>query len=410
MFTRIYKIIFLNLILSFCLGVAVAANLTHIIIIDGGSTSSKLYLFSYDKGRSYPELFLQKKITKKPPVTDASVVAQPQVYFNALLRDLMAAYPLSAEQRAQTPIYFMATAGVRSLPVAQQKEVIKKVRIGLIASMQKQGYKIPTHVENNMRIISGSEEGLFGWLATQYWSGALKQNPLTPNNTTAILEMGGSSTQIAFLSAIMPHEHGQPYTQAGEVYHPYVYSYANFGTNASISAMMDLFKQQGGDFGACFPPNSNYPLTSSIVRGTGDFAKCAEFIKAAIYTKEICTDCSKMGVYQPAFPVERAILTSGYVFAFNVLDLAHQWVALERVAQSGHTFCAKPWEQLKAEYPNEAPNYLITYCFNAAWMDSLFHGYGLSDGAQLLATDAINNVRDSTDWATGAVWYLLNEQ
>jgi len=399
-------IILLVSLCSFLAAPVQAADPNYLIIIDGGSTSSKLYLFSNAGKLRNPELTLHTKTSKTPPVTDPSFAADPKAYFDGLFTALAAAYPIAEEYRTKIPVYFFATAGLRSLPLEEQERIITLVRDGLTASIHAQGYLAPQDSVKEMRVISGGEEGLFAWLSTQYWNEALEQILLTARKTEAVLEMGGSSTQVAFLPNLKPKEYAHAYQHKVRTYYPYVYSYADYGNEVGMKRMLAYFEQQAGDFAACFPVGMPYPLTNPILYGAGDFKACAAYVREFMYEDKPCKDCTAMGVYQPPMRQQRAILTSGYVYTFNVFGIARKWVTLKDIEQSGQAYCAKPWKDVQAEFPTESPEYLATYCFNGAWMDSLLKGYGLTQQAELLATDTINGVKNSTDWATGAAWSI----
>lgn len=57
-----------------------------------------------------------------------------------------------------------------------------------------------------IRVISGGEEGAFGWLAVQYLAKRLKGMENSGKGLLGVLELGGASTQITFPSqdAVLP--------------------------------------------------------------------------------------------------------------------------------------------------------------------------------------------------------------
>lgn len=388
-----------------------ADNKNYVILLDGGSTSTKAYLFSYslDDESHYPQLSLHTKISEKIPVTDTRFAQDPKAYFDRLLNTLTQQFPLNEEERLHTPIYFYATAGVRSLSPEAQLALIERVQSGLSQAANQLQYLITPPISDSVRIISGQEEGLFGWLSTQYWQGNLKEPTLSPHNTEMIFEMGGSSTQIAFLGSTIPEQFAASYKHQGIEYHPYIYSYAGLGTNEAMAMMLRNFQSSSNDFPACFPHGVSYPLANPILAGEGDFYRCKNEIQKAIYV-QAAPNQSRMGVYQPALETNHAILTSGYVYGFNVLGIAHRRIALKNLGIAGAQFCSKNWDTLKAENPGESAEYLVTYCFNAALFDTVLRGYGLTDESEVTATDKIDSIKDSTDWASGAVWNILQMQ
>ena len=406
-----FRFIFITII-GLCFSLASVAAPEHIIVMDGGSTSTRAFLFSYEETPlaqdDYPALTLHTKVSYKLPVTDPVFSNDPVAYFDTVFASLNDQYALTSEQRAQTPVYFMATAGVRGLPEEEQDTLINSIQDSLDISAQAQGYYIEQPLTQSVRVISGSEEGLYAWLSTQYWNDLLKQPTLTGNNTEPVMEMGGSSTQIGFLPNKAPTEHGFPYQHNDIEYLPYIYSYANFGNEARLATLYALYQNNKiPDFPACFPVDAPYPLTDPQLIGEGDFQRCQAAVQKATYVANPCENCSKMGVYQPRIVTDRATLTSGYFYTFNILGLSRQRINLAKLEKPATNFCATDWETLKKKHPTETESILLEYCFYAAWHDTVLRGYGFDGGSMVLATETINGVKDGADWATGATWVIL---
>lgn len=162
-------------------------------------------------------------------------------YLAPLLSHALASIPPSLH--AQTPVYLLATAGMRLLPQTHSDRIIQ-----LTCDILREDY--PFRVEDalpgegggpcggSVRIISGEEEGLWGWVAVNYLmdgfggpdgtidpsssstaaslsepassdgdsgraspdaSGSFDDHPFSSQaNTLGFLDMGGASTQIAF--------------------------------------------------------------------------------------------------------------------------------------------------------------------------------------------------------------------
>lgn len=143
------------------------------------------------------------------------------------------------DQLSQTPIYLLATAGMRLLPKSSRKEilrstcsfiknqtsfkVVEKVISDKASVSTSKGD--PSEVEEDesgcgesVRVISGEEEGLLGWISINYlmdgfqFQSSVKDgiSSSTSNekgkgkgkgkhdHTFGFLDMGGASTQIAF--------------------------------------------------------------------------------------------------------------------------------------------------------------------------------------------------------------------
>ena len=66
------------------------------------------------------------------------------------------------ERHKETPLYILATAGMRLLPKDAQETILKNLRTGITS---RYAFAFP---EANMEIISGRQEGIYQWLAINY--------------------------------------------------------------------------------------------------------------------------------------------------------------------------------------------------------------------------------------------------
>jgi Golgi apyrase len=100
---------------------------------------------------------------------------------------------------SETPLFLLATAGMRLLSPEQQAAVLQTTcnflrfhsdfRIDSPSSVGPCG--------SSVRIITGEEEGLFGWIAVNYLMDGFGPSN-SDRSTYGFLDMGGASTQIAF--------------------------------------------------------------------------------------------------------------------------------------------------------------------------------------------------------------------
>ncbi|CRK27583.1 hypothetical protein BN1723_013986 [Verticillium longisporum] len=117
-------------------------------------------------------------------------------HLKALVELALAEVP--ASKVAETPIYLMATAGMRLLPKTKQQELLQSMCTYLRDNTD---FSLPD-CNTNIQVISGETEGLYGWLGTNYLLGGFDE----PQNhqhgqghhTYGFLDMGGASAQIAF--------------------------------------------------------------------------------------------------------------------------------------------------------------------------------------------------------------------
>ena len=100
-----------------------------------------------------------------------------------------------SEKQPDTEVYLFATAGMRLLTLEQQKEILDEI----YNYMRKNYYFKMKDRETNIRVITGEEEGLFGWISTNYLEhGFTVDADTNERQTYNFVDMGGASTQIAF--------------------------------------------------------------------------------------------------------------------------------------------------------------------------------------------------------------------
>lgn len=141
----------------------------HLVVLDAGSTGTRVHVFAYavDPRSSYAQLQLPEPKLKVEP--GLSSYAADAAGAGSSLQPLLefAGQHVPVQQQAQTPVYLMATAGLRLLPSTAADPIIEQCRSKLLAS--KFLFK-PEWAS----IISGTSEGLYAWVAANYAAGHLQ--------------------------------------------------------------------------------------------------------------------------------------------------------------------------------------------------------------------------------------------
>lgn len=139
------------------------------MVLDAGSTGTRVHVFQYaaDSGSSYAAFTLPEPKLKVQP--GLSAFADDAAGAAASLQPLLqfAAQHIPASQLPQTPVYLMATAGLRLLPAAAAEDILFECRKALIAS---DFLFDPDWAQT----ISGTYEGLYAWVAANYAAGHLQ--------------------------------------------------------------------------------------------------------------------------------------------------------------------------------------------------------------------------------------------
>ncbi|GAA5948838.1 hypothetical protein JCM21900_003445 [Sporobolomyces salmonicolor] len=425
------------------------------VVIDAGSSGSRVQVYSWIE----PELAKQQRKAKglsadvlsrvekgveegdgwhlkvEPGISTFGDRAEGVAEYLKPLVDF-AASVIPAEQLPSTPIYLLATAGMRLLPSSQQSAVLNAA-----CSYIQSSYSFHlTSCADQVRIISGEEEGLYGWIAVNYLMDGFDKHEHTAegerrkhSSTYGFLDMGGASTQIAFEPSDTEQvRHADNLLEVKlrllsgkDVRHPvFVTTWLGFGTNqarnryvdqeirAHLRASDDAHKHflPGNPEGLgterpviliddpCLPKSlmlSEARHAGYTLKGTGDFASCVQRTGSLLNKEVECIDqpCLFNGVHVPPidFNVNHFIGISEYWYSTQDVwgpangagKAVYDYVEFEKNAIE---FCGKEWDDIMRDYkegsgrwrPSVELSRLETQCFKAAWIVNILHeGIGI---------------------------------
>jgi Golgi apyrase len=255
-----------------------------------------------------------------------------------------------------------------------------------------------------VQIISGEEEGMWGWVAVNYLmdgfghaprsdSELLPLAPLTDppagsssdsptlvdvkhhSPTFGFLDMGGASTQLAFSPTDSELERsGYPRDNLRQVslrllsgedvsWSVFVASWLGFGTNKVRDRYVEtrLEGEQDTIEDPCLPVGLRKKSSSGpTFVGTGDFSTCLSMLHPLLLHSEPCPTphCLFAGLPTPHIDFAREdqrgfIGVSEYWYtAQQVLGLGGVWDWAEWERGMGE-FCARDWDDVKAEMERE---------------------------------------------------------
>ncbi|KAJ7073963.1 nucleoside-diphosphatase [Mycena amicta] len=337
----------------------------------------------------------------------------------------------------ETPLFLLATAGMRLLPSEKQAAILKHTCNFLV---QHSDFKIDSPSQagpcgSSVRIITGEEEGLFGWIAVNYLMDGFQAD----QTTYGFLDMGGASTQIAFEPQSAHVDDQMSLIQVrlrllgGEEIHHQVFvtTWLGYGTNQAreryVGKAINDHEQgrvEDGDdvvHDPCLPaelelmehpvhlgPSSEHAKKTHRLLGTGSFEQCMNKTAPLLNKNTPCPDtpCLMNGVHVPTidFSVSHFIGVSEYWYSSeHVFGLGgpYDFVQYERAASK---FCSRSWSDILAEHGNsqhlhggdgevekdgrivEVGNWsdkvevsrLQMQCFKAAWVANVLHdGIGM---------------------------------
>jgi len=422
------------------------SEMSYGVVIDCGSSGSRVYIMYWPPHTGSKTELLQIKqmidmdgnpVRKKIKPGISSYAKDPGAASESL-RPLLefAGHHVPRRKHQETPLYILATAGMRLLPKHKQHAVLNNLR-KKVPKMTK-FYVADSHIE----VITGKQEGIYLWIATNYALGRFDHTHDPTNtsehkrrSTVGTIEIGGASLQIAYevpWDQYVPLDYSATINLGCDIhetiheYKVYVVTHLGYGTDAARRRYIeDIYnskhvklKNHEKVTDACLPPdmvddvsihNATYKLT-----GTGEFSRCKTLLRSILNESTPCSrsPCSLNGVFQPAIDFNAAEFYGFAEFWYSSNDVLRMG---ERYRHKLHDaaskdFCQRSWSLHKHHYKMglypHADAFRFKYqCFKSAWMTTVLHkGLRFPDNYRnLKAVQTING--KEVQWAMGALLY-----
>lgn len=403
------------------------------VILDAGSSGTRVHIYRWlDEAKakteattkqlgSLPVLKSKKKWTKKirPGVStwgpDPSNVGQE--HLKELLDHALSIIP--AKKVADTPIFLMATAGVRLLPDIQRELLLDEI---CHYTQEYTDFSLPD-CGLHIQAIAGETEGLYGWIAANYLLGgfdnAVDHDHGKGHHTYGFLDMGGASAQIAFApNATEAQKHANDLkllrmrTLDGltKEYKVFVATWLGFGVNEARHRYITALQDSTGSDTAielpdpCLPKGLTTTLDGQVVdtskavasakpylQGLGRFAECLRQVYPLLDKDAPCLDppCLLNGQHVPAidFDVNHFVGVSEYwhttheIFEMDHKDKAYDFNTYQNRVNE---FCSQDWTAidegvLAQKYGKKVDQKTaMEVCFKASWLINVLHdGIGI---------------------------------
>lgn len=345
-----------------------------IAIIDAGSSGSRLHVYAYDLDKTNTPIDI-REIWNRKALPGLSTIEHEHRSIAVYMEKLFTDAPT-----ALMPVYFYSTAGMRLLPKAHHKNVNH-----LVAEwFDKQYYWRLVEA----RTISGNEEGLFAWLATNYQLKLLDQSekPLA-----GVMDIGGASVQIVVPLKDNTNLRKDDIVEIdlyGKKHIVFSHSFLGLGQNEMGHQYFDLKY--------CYPIEFELP---SRRPGKGDAHTCTNEISILInsvhYVKK------KVHAVIEANPVESWYIMGGITNLLNdkIFPLNNQTFSnRELITFADKEICHQKWSTLETTYPD---NFMIyNYCMLPSFLYALIvEGYGLPEQQEINFMPP----NKTADWTIGAV-------
>ena len=400
------------------------------VVLDAGSSGTRVYVYRWHANSvsrldtahlsTLPALETKGKWTKKvhPGIStfeDTPDLVGPD-HLQPLLEHALDFVPKDAVP--STPIFLLATAGMRLLPEQQQKSVLKSI-CSYMRSETK--FSIPD-CDLHVQVIPGETEGLYGWLAANYLLGGFDaprdHDHGKGHHTYGFLDMGGASAQIAFApNATEAEKHANDLTLlrlrtidgAPQEHRVFVTTWLGFGANEARKRFVEDLQESYAIDGVlevpdpCLPVGVRLNFDGSIMsddgpssstpylRGVGKFDECLRRTFPLLERDIPCPDepCLVHGVHVPAidFEVNHFIGISEYWHTTHeIFEMAHKDKAYDfnTYQKRVKEFCEQDWSDIKEDVESQTwgkkvdEKTALEVCFKASWLINMLHeGIGI---------------------------------
>ena len=399
------------------------------MILDAGSSGTRVHVYKWlnpAKARedadtehlhSLPKLVTKPKYTKKIRPGVSTFGDNPGDVGPEHLQELFdhALDIVPASQVKDTPIFLMATAGVRLLEPLKQKALLGEI---CSYAQKHTDFSLPD-CDLHIQVIPGDTEGLYGWIAANYLLGGF-DNPQAHqhgkgHHTYGFLDMGGASAQIAFApNSTEAEKHANDLklmrmrTINGNAveYKVFTTTWLGFGVNQARERYIDQLLAESYTpnphelIDPCLPTGLRTTLTGEVVEdespittliGSGQFDTCLKRAWPLLEKDAFCADppCLMHGQHVPAIDLEvnHFVGVSEYwhttheVFEMAHKDKAYDWTTYQKMVKD---FCSEEWDDIKANVAAGKWGKKVDektaqeVCFKASWLISVLHdGIGI---------------------------------
>uniref|UniRef100_A0A0E0LV76 ATP-diphosphohydrolase n=1 Tax=Oryza punctata TaxID=4537 RepID=A0A0E0LV76_ORYPU len=392
------------------------------VVIDAGSTGSRVHVIAY---RSSPPAAAASALPRIDWARTASMKATPGLSFFAAdpggagrsLAPLVefARRRVPPESWAGTDVRLMATAGLRLLDAAVAEAVLDSCRVLLRGS----GFRFQDE---------WATEGMYAWIAANYALGILGDDS---QDTTGIIELGGASVQVTFVTdKPLPPEFSHTLKFGDVTYNLYSHSFLHLGQNVAYESLHDMLSTPGHKSMATHlisqakyrdpcTPRGFSPIEGAVklpasvleskveyrpyAHAVGNFSECRSAALTILQKgREECRyhECRMGAAFVPDLD-GKFLATENFYHTSKFFRLRSKSF-LSDLMLAGEQFCRGDWSKIKKEYRSFNEGELLLFCFSSAYIVALLHDTLKVplDDKRIDVANQIGGV--PVDWALGA--------
>lgn len=395
------------------------------VILDAGSSGTRVYIYKWKNHakatkdasaaelRSLPKIKLKENKKIHPGVS--SFAEKPAQIGPDHLQQLIdiAIDEVPDSKISETPVYLMATAGMRLLPKPQQSALLKS----MCTYLQSNTKFILPDCDAHIQVISGETEGLYGWIAANYLLGGFdhpeEHDHGKNHHTYGFLDMGGASAQIAFApNATESAKHAddlkivrmRTLDGSPSEYKVFTATWLGFGANQARSRYVERLQEHYNTDSThelpdpCMPNGLRTTLDGELVEsksdktvlvGTGKFDECLTVTYPLLGKDKPCEDqpCLVNGQHVPGidFDINHFVGVSEYWHTTHgVFSGKHKAYDLATYQNNVMEFCSRDWSDIEGDLdkrkksPEKKAAEARLACFKASWLiNMLYDGIGI---------------------------------
>jgi Golgi nucleoside diphosphatase len=418
------------------------------LVFDAGSSGTRVYVYQWlnaeaaradDDGEhllELPKIKTKKDWIKKVKPGVSTFGTKPEKVGPEHLKELVdfALSVVPKKDVAQTPIFLLATAGMRLLPDNQRNAVLENICSYFQKNTKFQLPDCAMHVQ----VIPGETEGLYGWVAANYLLGGFNapdaHHSTKKHSTYGFLDMGGASAQIAFApNATESEKHWNDLKRInlrrinGETldYRVFVTTWLGFGANEArrryVEKLVESYTTEHQIPDPCLPRGIATKKTGEEIApgsadlegkeahliGTGMFPECMKRTYPLLEKEKACSDppCLLDGVHTPNidFNVNHFVGVSEFwhtthsVFSDSHKQKAYDFKTYQKQVEE---FCSQDWKSLEAGVAAGKWGVKVDVkeveevCFKASWLINMLH---MGIGVPRIGLEHMNGTTNKTE-------------
>ena len=382
-------------------------------VVDAGSSGSRIFLYKTTPDGAFvqiKQLFTNKNVPNglswfdNTQGTDSAPGKAGALGIQPLLTALKTYLDHNGIRHNQVSVSVLGTAGMRMVDADTSSAIYQSVRNTITSN----GFTV-----QQLGTLTGQNEGLYAWADVNYLAGNFKAGKVTQG----IIEVGGASSQVAFVTSSRQDPNVVSPIINGVHYPVYSVSYPGLGLNQARLAMLRDDASGGVNASVCYPNNATgSPSTyqadaghiSISISPTGSrFSPACRGVYAKVIANVTSSTGSPHANLRGSFPSD--FNTTQFLGLSAIYNVLRDWGehTASRSAQSFEEKIARTcagsnaWPRVLAQYKDVPSVFSQNACANASFLDAYLYSQqslGILP-AQLSGVSAING--SELTWTRG---------